>query len=239
MIRIFLLRKVKIALQISLSFSAIKSFLGSPIVRASISTLLTSFHNIFAIDFDEKSLRVARTLNLIAGDGQTNVLHLNSLDWERWDQFTEDEDWQDTYFDGWRKMKKLRKNKKSNHDFQFDILMANPPFAGDIKESRILAKYDFGKKPNGKYQTKVGRDILFIERNIDFLKPDGRMAIVLPQGKFKVKPKQAEPVQGEIELQEGMEHYVATPKELDEYVLDGHDHLIVKHDLYNSDGMPR
>jgi type I restriction enzyme M protein len=54
-----------------------------------------------------------------------------------------------------------------------------------------------------------------------------------------VKPKQAEPVQGEIELQEGMEHYVATPKELDEYVLDGHDHLIVKHDLYNSDGMPR
>jgi ribosomal protein L11 methylase PrmA len=37
---------------------------------------------VFAIDFDEKAVRVARTLNLIAGDGQTNVLHLNTLDYE-------------------------------------------------------------------------------------------------------------------------------------------------------------
>jgi type I restriction enzyme M protein len=141
-------------------------------------------NKVFAIDFDEKSVRVARTLNLIAGDGQTNVLHLNTLDWERWDEKTEDEDWQDTYFEGWKKLKKLRSDKKSNHDFNFDILMANPPFAGDIKESRILAKYELGKKPNGKYQTAVGRDILFIERNLDFLKTGGRMAIVLPQGRF-------------------------------------------------------
>ncbi len=33
-------------------------------------------------------------------------------------------------------------------------------------------------------QKNVGRDILFIERNIDFLKPGGRMAVVLPQGRF-------------------------------------------------------
>ncbi|MFZ3167558.1 MAG: type I restriction enzyme HsdR N-terminal domain-containing protein [Candidatus Methanoperedens sp.] len=33
---------------------------------------------IFGIDFDEKTVRVARTLNLIAGDGETNVLHLNA-----------------------------------------------------------------------------------------------------------------------------------------------------------------
>lgn len=37
---------------------------------------------VFAIDFDEKTVRVGRTLNLIAGDGQTNVLHLNTLDYE-------------------------------------------------------------------------------------------------------------------------------------------------------------
>jgi len=36
---------------------------------------------VFAIDFDEKAVRVARCLNLIAGDGQTNVLHLNTLDY--------------------------------------------------------------------------------------------------------------------------------------------------------------
>ena len=148
--------------------------------------------NVFAIDFDERAVRVARTLNLIAGDGQTNVLHLNTLDYERWDEKTKDEDWLDTYGTGWTNIKKLRKIKKEtkenasyvNRDFQFDILMANPPFAGDIKESRILSKYDLGKKPDGKYQTKVGRDILFIERNLDFLKPGGRMAVVLPQGRF-------------------------------------------------------
>ena len=139
---------------------------------------------VFAIDFDEKAVRVARTLNLIAGDGQTNVLHLNTLDWERWDEKTKDENWLDTYGNGWKGLRKLRKQKDSNRDFGFDILMANPPFAGDIKESRILAKYELGKKPNGKAQTKVGRDILFIERNLDFLKDGGRMAIVLPQGRF-------------------------------------------------------
>lgn len=139
---------------------------------------------VFAIDFDEKAVRVARTLNLIAGDGQTNVLHLNTLDYERWDEKTDDEDWIDTYNEGWKKLKKLRKVKNSNRDFEFDILMANPPFAGDIKESRILAKYELGKKDNGKYQSKVGRDILFIERNLDFLKDGGRMAVVLPQGRF-------------------------------------------------------
>lgn len=140
---------------------------------------------VFAIDFDDKAVRVARTLNLIAGDGQTNVLHMNTLDWERWEDKTkDDEDWQDIYFEGWKKLKKLRTKKGKDREFEFDILMANPPFAGDIKESRVLAKYELGKKPNGKYQSKVGRDILFIERNLDFLKPGGRMAIVLPQGRF-------------------------------------------------------
>ena len=139
---------------------------------------------VFAIDFDEKAVRVARTLSLIAGDGQTNVLHLNTLDYERWDDNTTEENWLDVYGNGWRKLKKLRQNKSQNRDFQFDILMANPPFAGEIKETRIIARYELGKKSNGKYQNKVGRDILFIERNLDFLKPGGRMAVVLPQGRF-------------------------------------------------------
>lgn len=139
---------------------------------------------VFAIDFDEKAVRVARTLNLIAGDGQTNVLHLNTLDYERWDDFTKDEEWSDVYGNGWKKLRKLRKTKDQNRDFQFDVLMANPPFAGDIKETRILARYELGKNSKGKQQSKVGRDILFIERNLDFLKDGGRMAIVLPQGRF-------------------------------------------------------
>ncbi len=186
-------------------------------------------NNVFAIDFDEKCVRVARTLNLIAGDGQTNVLYLNTLDYERWTQDYEEgkPNWRDTYFEGWKKLKKMRANKNENRDFLFDIVMANPPFAGDIKESRIISKYDLGRSvgfdklktvpagstivegdptfpqalsasaetvfhmSDGTYRkTKIkqtstmSRDILFVERNLDFLRPGGRMAIVLPQGRF-------------------------------------------------------
>ena len=141
--------------------------------------------NVFGIDFDEKTVRVARTLNLIAGDGETNVLHLNTLDYERWGDTTEKNNrWILTYGRGFKRFKKLRVVENENKEFNFDILMANPPFAGDIKESRIIHQYELGLKPNRKARAKVGRDILFIERNLDFLKPGGRMAIVLPQGRF-------------------------------------------------------
>ena len=141
---------------------------------------------IFGIDFDEKAVRVARTLNLIAGDGNTNVLHLNTLDYDRWQNTIESLEWYDTYGEGVKRLKKLQKDKESYKEFNFDILMANPPFAGDIKEQTILAKYDlaFKDENKNKMKSKVGRDILFIERNLDFVRPGGRLAIVLPQGRF-------------------------------------------------------
>ena len=139
---------------------------------------------VFGIDFDEKTVRVARTLNLIAGDGETNVLHLNTLDYERWGDRTEqDRSWISTYNAGFTRLERLRAEPRQNRRFNFDILMANPPFAGDIRESRILHQYELAAK-NGSWRAKMGRDILFIERNLDFLKPGGRMAIVLPQGRF-------------------------------------------------------
>ena len=78
-----------------------------------------------------------RTLNLIAGDGQTNVLHLNTLDYELWDEVTQQENWQDIYFEGFKRLKKRRPPKSQGYrEFSFDVLMANPPFAGDVKEPR-------------------------------------------------------------------------------------------------------
>jgi len=186
--------------------------------------------HVFAIDFDEKAVRVARTLNSIAGDGKTNVLYMNTLDYERWDDNLANPDWMETYSQGWFKLMKQRASRDNYRDFKFDIVMANPPFAGDIKESRILAKYEIARSvgydklkelPQGaKFETcngdapnyaevlrnggetiyqmadgtfrktklkeapKMSRDVLFIERNLDFLRPGGRMAIVLPQGRF-------------------------------------------------------
>lgn len=160
--------------------------LENDLIATSDNPRITKYvqQKVFGIDFDEKTVRVARMLNIIAGDGHTNVLHLNTLDYERWSEKLDDEYWQDKYFDGWKRLRSFRANKNSNRDFNFDIVMANPPFAGDIKESRVLSKYELGKKSNGKWQSKVGRDILFIERNLQFLKPGGRMAVVLPQGRF-------------------------------------------------------
>lgn len=242
--------------------------------------------HVFAIDFDTKAVRVGRTLNLIAGDGRTNVMHLNTLDYDRWDDFTKDEEWEDIYYDGWKGLRSMRRTKNQNRDFEFDVLMANPPFAGDIKESRIISKYELGKNAKGKYQSKVGRDILFIERNLSFLKDGGRMAIVLPQGRFNnasdkyirdfiaercrilavvglhgnvFKPHTGTKTsvlfvqKWDDELCPKKDDYpifFATMREPSKdnsgdkiyrvnpdgsYMLDAHDHLIVKHDLYNHD----
>ena len=143
--------------------------------------------NIFAIDFDEKTVRVARTLNLIAGDGQSNVIHLNTLDYGRWGEVSGQRSWLRNYNEGFSRLLDIRPEGVAEDDysqFSFDLLMANPPFAGDIKEGTILSRYELGSNDKGKQQSKVGRDILFIERNLNFLKPGGRMAIVLPQGRF-------------------------------------------------------
>lgn len=71
----------------------------------------------------KKAVRVARTLNLIAGDGETNVLHLNTLDYEMWDEVTGQEEWDDIYNGGFKRLKKLRpKGSKDYREFQFDVL---------------------------------------------------------------------------------------------------------------------
>jgi len=139
---------------------------------------------VFGIDFDEKSVRVARTLNMIAGDGKTNVLHLNSLDYTRWNEKLKDREWMRKYGEGYYRLLDLAVDRDNPKEFNFDIVLANPPFAGDIKDHRLLSNYEVSYKENGKKVTKLSRDILFIERNLDMLKPGGRMAIVLPQGRF-------------------------------------------------------
>ena len=141
---------------------------------------------VYAIDFSEKAVRIGRILNIITGDGNTNVLYLNTLDYNRWEsQFKRNPEWYAKYNDGFSRLESLCNNNTSPYEkFNFDILMANPPFAGDLDDRKTLIQYDLAKNAKGVMQSKVGRDILFIERNLNFLKPGGRMAIVLPQGRF-------------------------------------------------------
>ena len=74
---------------------------------------------VFGIDFDEKTVRVARTLNLIAGDGETNVLHLNTLDFERWGDKTEKKQKVDQHLRQWLSTAgKTESRKRSKQEVQ-------------------------------------------------------------------------------------------------------------------------
>lgn len=64
---------------------------------------------VFGIDFDEKAVRVARALNLIAGDGNTNVLHLNNLDYDRWNESISNREWLEVYGGGLKRLEALQR----------------------------------------------------------------------------------------------------------------------------------
>jgi type I restriction enzyme M protein len=138
--------------------------------------------HVYGIDFDPRSVKIAKALNTIAGDGKTNVYRANTLDTKMWS-----DDVRAGLRARLRKFKNAdesRRNEEQFRFFDFDVLLTNPPFAGDIKDNRILSQYDLAKKSKGGWEKAVGRDILFIERNLQFLRPGGRAAIVLPQGRF-------------------------------------------------------
>jgi type I restriction enzyme M protein len=58
----------------------------------------------------------------------------------------------------------------------FDVVLTNPPFAGDVG-SEYADAYELARGH------RVERDVLFLERCVQLLRPQGRLAIVLPHNK--------------------------------------------------------
>jgi type I restriction enzyme M protein len=141
--------------------------------------------HLFGIDFDPRSVKIGKAMMLIAGDGKTNITYADSLESDVWSEDAKARF--RPFLVSLKDPEKNRRNKEKFSDFSFDIVLTNPPFAGE-KKGVILNSYDLGFKwdknfqKTSKHQNKVSRDILFIERDLNFLKPGGRMAIVLPQG---------------------------------------------------------
>jgi len=137
-------------------------------------------NNILGIDFAKKAVKIAKAINLIVGDGKSHVYKDNSLAPQTWNDETKA---------GLRPRlpmfsndpEKDRENRNNFLYFDFDVLMTNPPFAGTVKERDILRLYELAEK-NGRLVKKIGRHILFLNRSLQFIRPGGRMAIVLPQG---------------------------------------------------------
>lgn len=143
--------------------------------------------HIWGLDFAEEISKVSRALMLIAGDGRSHMFKLNSLDPREWKG--EDQELLEARSQLQKRLLLLSNpndnndNREAFHYFNFDVLLMNPPFAGEIKDNGILRQYFFGRK-KGKLMSKIERHILFIERAIDMVRPGGRLALVLPQGVF-------------------------------------------------------
>ncbi len=138
---------------------------------------------LFGVDFDDNMRRISQALMLIAGDGKHHIFKRDSLDGREWTG-NEAEDARVAL----RPLLKIfentesdRENKLTYRHLNFDLLLTNPPFAGENPESLLLRQYELAKN-NGKLKNNVERHILFIERSLDAIKSGGRLAIVLPQG---------------------------------------------------------
>jgi type I restriction enzyme M protein len=154
---------------------------------------------LWGIDFEARAAKTSRALMLIAGDGHTNIFgpDVSSLDPKTWYESGSGQ----ALMYGLRQtrltVKKIPDNETLRDDdkaweyfdeLKFDVILANPPFAGEMKDRRMLAHYDLAKpalkRAGDDKAPKEERDVLFIERILKMLRPGGRAAIVLPQGKF-------------------------------------------------------
>lgn len=138
-------------------------------------------HHLWGFDFEQRAAKVAKALMLVAGDGNANIIKLNSLI---------KPSGQKNLFS--RAGLPLTPSQGSSPltiedvmrlrvpGFEgFDIVMTNPPFAGEVREHDVLTGYELYRLRS----TRLERDALFLERCIDLLRPGGKLAIVLPDNK--------------------------------------------------------
>lgn len=139
----------------------------------------------FGIDINPDLVKATKMNMVMNNDGAGNILRQDSL--------LHPHQWTNTF------RKQLAKALNINADelrnakdlAHFDAIASNPPFGSKlpIKDRETLSQYKLGhvwqKTETGweqteQLQTSAPPEILFIERCWQFLKPGGRMAIVLP-----------------------------------------------------------
>jgi len=133
-------------------------------------------NRLWGFDFEHRAIQVAKALMLIAGDGQANIFRVNSLLLNNIQQISMlEEDKTGIPNLTIEDVVRMRYRKQDG----FDVVLTNPPFAGEIKEGSILEGYELYRKGR-----RLERDVLFLERCIKLLKPGGRIGIVLPYNKL-------------------------------------------------------
>jgi type I restriction enzyme M protein len=149
---------------------------------------------IFGFDFDPDLKKAARMNMVMAGDGHANIFHINSLDYPHGSKIDELDKIKDTI------ARSIRTSPDRNFPYEtddarekFDLIFTNPPFGAKVEvDFEISKRYELGhnwsKDIKGNFimsnnaSSSEAPEVLFIEQCYNFLKPGGRLAIVLPDG---------------------------------------------------------
>lgn len=140
-----------------------KLFMNRDIEKDQIKDLVkdVSNSNFYGIDFNPFLVKVAQMNMVMHGDGSSNMLHANSLEHtSKWDNKVSD---------------KIKFG-------EFDIVVTNPPFGTKaiIDNPSILDQFELRGYEAKNPRSSLPPEQLFIERCVDFLKPEGFLGIVLP-----------------------------------------------------------
>lgn len=133
---------------------------------------------IFGFDFDPDLKKAARMNMVMAGDGHSNIFNVNSLDYPHGDK-------PDVSKIAPAVMHSIQNSADKNFSFataddnaqgKFDMIFTNPPFGAKVEvDPAIIERAGYELQSNAP-------EVLFIEQCYRFLKPGGKMAIVLPDG---------------------------------------------------------
>lgn len=133
---------------------------------------------IFGFDFDPDLKKAARMNMVMAGDGHSNIFNVNSLDYPHGDK-------PDVSKIAPAVMHSIQNSADKNFGFataddnaqgKFDMIFTNPPFGAKVEvDPAIIERAGYELQSNAP-------EVLFIEQCYRFLKPGGKMAIVLPDG---------------------------------------------------------
>jgi len=148
---------------------------------------------VFGFDFDPDLKKAARMNMVMAGDGHANIYNVNSLDYPFGSKTDELEKVKQTIsrsiYSG--------PDKDMPYEFEdargkFDLIFTNPPFGAKVEvDFEISKRYElghnwskdtYGNFIKGNTSSSEAPEVLFIEQCYNFLKPGGRVAIVLPDG---------------------------------------------------------
>lgn len=133
---------------------------------------------IFGFDFDPDLKKAAKMNMVMAGDGHSNIYNINSLEYPN-----------GSLPDIPKVTASVAKSVEQKGDLtdcdtayaldnamgKFDCIFTNPPFGSKVEVASTIAE-------NYELKAFTAPEVLFIEQCYNFLKPGGKMGIVLPDG---------------------------------------------------------